>query len=78
MAADDNGLRRSVGRTIAFMRLAAIELRRIAVRDPDLAGELRRIADQLDADADDLERTARPGGAVIYPAASGGGAPPSS
>jgi hypothetical protein len=50
------------GRTIAFMRLAAIELRRIAERDPDLAGELRRIADQLDADADDLERTARPGG----------------
>ncbi|TMK30806.1 MAG: hypothetical protein E6G69_09270 [Alphaproteobacteria bacterium] len=76
MAADDNGLRRSAGRTIAFMRLAAIELRRIAERDPDLAielrriaerdpdlaGELRRIADQLDADADDLERTARPGG----------------
>jgi hypothetical protein len=62
MAADDNGLRRSVGRTIAFMRLAAIELRRIAERDPDLAGELRRIADQLDADADDLERQARPGG----------------
>jgi len=55
-------LRRSVGRTIAFMRLAAIELRRIAERDPDLAGELRRIADQLNADADDLERTARPGG----------------
>ena len=62
MAADDNGLRRSAGRTIAFMRLAAIELRRIAERDPDLAGELRRIADQLDADADDLERTARRGG----------------
>ena len=58
MAADDNGLRRSVGRTIAFMRLAAIELRRIAERDPDLSGELRRVADQLNADADDLERTA--------------------
>jgi hypothetical protein len=35
-------------------------LRRIAERDPDLAGELRRIADQLDADADDLEQTAGP------------------
>jgi hypothetical protein len=61
MATDDNGLRRSVARTIAFMRMAAIELRRIAERDPDLAGELRRIADQLDADADDLERTAGSG-----------------
>src|SRR5438874_4891330 len=44
MATDDNGLRRSVARTIAFMRMAAIELRRIAERDPDLAGELRRPA----------------------------------
>ena len=60
MTADDNGLRRSVGRTIAFMRMAAVELRRIADLDPDLAGELRRIADQLNADADDLERTAGP------------------
>jgi len=60
MPAEDNGLRRSVGRTIAFMRLAAVELRRIAERDPELAGELRRIADQLETDADDLERTAGP------------------
>ena len=61
MATDDNGLRRSVARTIAFMRMAAIELRRIAERDPDLAGELRRIADQLDTDSDELERSAGPG-----------------
>ena len=47
MTADDNGLRRSVAHTIAFMRMAAIEL--------------RRIADQLDADSDDLEQTAGPG-----------------
>jgi hypothetical protein len=60
MAADDNGLRRSVARTIAFMRMAAIELRRIAERDPDIAGELRRIADQLDTDSDELERSAGP------------------
>ncbi|MBV9964583.1 MAG: hypothetical protein JO008_02700 [Alphaproteobacteria bacterium] len=58
MTADDNGLRRSVAHTIAFMRMAAIELRRIAERDPDLAGELRRIAGQLDLDADELERSA--------------------
>ena len=61
MATDDNGLRRSVARTIAFMRMAAIELRRIAERDPDIAGELRRIADQLDTDSDELERSAGPG-----------------
>ena len=61
MAADDNGLRRSVARTIAFMRMAAIEFRRIAERDPDIAGELRRIADQLDTDSDELERSAGPG-----------------
>jgi hypothetical protein len=61
MAADDNGLRRSVARTLAFMRMAAIELRRLAERDPDLAGELRRIADQLDADADELEQSASSG-----------------
>ena len=58
MGADDNGLRRSVAHTIAFMRMAAIELRRIAERDPEIAGELRRIASQLDADADDLGRSA--------------------
>jgi hypothetical protein len=44
MAADDNGLRRSVAQSIAFMRMAAHELRRIAERDPAIAGELRRIA----------------------------------
>ncbi|HYU13392.1 MAG TPA: hypothetical protein VEK82_12505 [Stellaceae bacterium] len=60
MAADDNGLRRSVAHTIAFMRMAAIQLRHIAERDPAIASELRRIADQLDADADDLERSAGP------------------
>ena len=61
MTPNDNGLRRSIGRTNAFMRMVAIELRRIAERDPDLASELRRIADQLDADADELERSAGPG-----------------
>ena len=61
MTADHNGLRRSVARTIAFMRMAAIELRRIAERDPNLADELRRVADQLDTDADELERSAGSG-----------------
>ena len=61
MTPNDNGLRRSIGRTNAFMRMAAIELRRIAERDLGLADELRRIADQLDADADDLEQSVGPG-----------------
>ena len=60
MTPDDNGLRRSIGRTSAFMRMAAIELRRIAESDLGLADELRRIADQLDADADDLEQSVDP------------------
>lgn len=63
MAADDNGLRRSVAQSIAFMRMAAHELRRIAERDPAIASELRRVADQLDADADDLTRSAGPSSA---------------
>ena len=61
MTPDDNGLRRSIGRTSTFMRMAAIELRRIAESDLGLADELRRIADQLDADAEDLEQSVDPG-----------------
>jgi hypothetical protein len=34
--------------------MAAAELRLIADCEPQLAAELRRIADQLDAEADDL------------------------
>lgn len=46
---------RAVDNTIRFLRMAAIELRRIAERAPDIGTELRHIAGQLDADADDLE-----------------------
>ena len=38
------------------MRMAAIEVRRIAERAPELADELRHLAEQLDTDADELER----------------------
>ena len=77
MAADDNGLRRSVGRTIAFMRLAAIELRRIAERDPispaNCAGSPTSWMPMPTIGAD-----GSPGRAESIPLASGGGAPPSS
>jgi hypothetical protein len=56
----DNALLRAVDNTIRFLRMAAIELRRIAERAPDIAGELHHVADQLDADADDLQKAAGP------------------
>ena len=38
----------------AFLRMSAIELRRIAEQDPDIAVELRDMAQKLEADAEDL------------------------
>jgi hypothetical protein len=42
--------------TIPFLRMAAIEMRRIADDAPELAERLRVMADKLDAEADDLAR----------------------
>jgi hypothetical protein len=56
----DDRMPRAVENSIRFMRMAAIQLRRIAEHAPDIANELRRIANQLDTDADDLEAHARP------------------
>ena len=42
----------------AFLRMAAIELRRIAEQAPDIAAELRHVAQQVDAEAEDLAREA--------------------
>ena len=56
----DDAVLRAVDNTIRFLRMSAIELRRLAERAPDVATELLHIADQLDADADDLERAANP------------------
>ena len=53
-------LLRAADNTVKFLRMAAVELRRIAERAPDIADELQHLANQLDADADDLERAARP------------------
>jgi hypothetical protein len=56
----DEALLRAADNTIRFLRLAAIELRRLAVRAPDISAELRHVANQLEADAADLERAAGP------------------
>jgi hypothetical protein len=40
--------------TVAFLRMAAIEIRRIAEETPDIAVELRHMARQLEAEANDL------------------------
>jgi hypothetical protein len=40
--------------TEAFLRMAAIELRRIAERSPDIGVELRTVAQKLEAEAADL------------------------
>ena len=37
-----------------FLRMAVLELRRIADEAPEIASELRLIAQQLEAEADDL------------------------
>jgi hypothetical protein len=46
--------------TIFFLRMAAIELRRLADRFPEAADELLSIAQQLDAEADDLASHSAP------------------
>ena len=54
----DDALLRAVDNTIRFLRMSAIELRRLAERGPDIGPELRHIADQLDVDATELEQAA--------------------
>ena len=49
-------LLRRVRDTEVFLRMAAVELRRIAEQAPDIAVELRHVAQQLDAEAEDLAR----------------------
>jgi len=56
----EDALLRAVDNTIRFLRLAAIELRRLAERAPDISSELHHVADQLETDAADLERAAGP------------------
>jgi len=44
-------LRRAADYSAKFLRMAAIELRRIAERAPEVAGELCHMADRLETDA---------------------------
>ena len=53
----EDALLRAVDNTVRFLRLAAIELRRLAERAPDISAELHHVADQLEADAAELDRT---------------------
>jgi hypothetical protein len=48
--------RRAIEDAIAFLQMAAIELRRIAQGAPNLAVQLGQVADKLDAEADHLSR----------------------
>ena len=47
---------RRVQNTQIFLRMAAIELQRIAEQAPDIAVELRQVAQKLQAEAEDLAR----------------------
>ena len=42
--------------TQTFLRLAAIELRRIAEQSPDIAAELQQVAQKIEFEAEDLAR----------------------
>jgi hypothetical protein len=45
--------------TIDFLRKSAEEIRQLAASAPDISDHLRRLAEELDATADDLERPRR-------------------
>jgi hypothetical protein len=49
-------LTRQVRYTHAFLRMAAIELRRIGERAPDIAVALQHLAQKLEAEPEDLAR----------------------
>jgi hypothetical protein len=50
----DHEIRRSIDHEIAFLRMAAIELRRVAERAAEVGDELRHMADQFEADTEEL------------------------
>ncbi len=54
--ATENDARRAIEQVTAFLRMTAIELRRIVSSAPDITARLNHIADQLDAEADHLSR----------------------
>ena len=46
--------------TIGFLQMAAVELRRLAERAPEIAVHLQHVATQLDKEADDLSTPKTP------------------
>ena len=54
-------LAQRVQNTHVFLKMAAIELRRIADAIPDTAIELRQMAEKLEAEAEDLVRDSKSG-----------------
>jgi len=54
-------MRKEDEHTAAFLRMAAIELRRLAEVSPEIAPALRHIAEKLDAEVGDIERRANLG-----------------
>lgn len=50
--------RREDENTIAFLRVAAIQLPELAEIEPSIARDLRHVASQLDAEAADIEARA--------------------
>jgi hypothetical protein len=60
-------LRRQVQDTQVFLRMAVIELRRMAKAAPDIAVELRHLAQKLEAQADDLARGDTTGERLVDP-----------
>lgn len=56
--------------TIPFLRMAAMEMRRIADDAPDIAERLHVMASKLDAEADDLSRMVQSASLTELPAAT--------
>jgi len=46
--------------TVAFLRMAASQMRELADYAPEIAHQLRHVADQLEAEAADIEARERP------------------
>jgi hypothetical protein len=42
--------------TVAFLKMAAVQLRHLAKRAPDVASELLGVAEQLEAESADIEQ----------------------
>jgi hypothetical protein len=47
-------------RTVTFLRMAAIELRRLAEAAPEISGQLLHVAKQLETEADELAANPQP------------------